>query len=925
MKNYILLITLIFCFSFSAQASMEWHYMPVDTLKEDPFGGSKKAERQIEKAEKKYNKALSEKNEQAATNKKAKRAEKKSKDTASTSPPAVPKSKSSTGSGEGGGIKNKADNLYDDLGYMASAEHYEKLVADGKATQEVMAHLANSYRLNGDTETAEYWYSKFIGQTNNAKHILHYAMVLQSNLKCEDAVRWYKEYQDVSSDENRTFIENCSQLDQFKDNENVEVSLQDGLNTSHLDFSPIPYKNGVIFTSTRGTDRVAKRRDLWTDDNFTDLFFAEKSKDGDYKEATALIGDINGKFHDGVATFDKSGKTMYFTRSNKSGKSSEGLIDLKIYSATNEDGQWKNVQELPFNSDEYATCHPTLSPNGKVLYFSSNRPDDNPFGGMDIYYSKKVGNTWSTPKNMGPTVNSSGNETFPFISQDGQLYFASDGHRGFGGLDVFVTAKENMADENSWSLRENLGAKFNSPKDDFAFIVLEKDKKGFLTSNRNESTGGDDIFQWTMTEGTLKPKKKQAQERDFCVIDATTGLPVSGATVTVLPKGATAGLGQYDDLILTLKKLESSNNEYVLGISDRNALSANGDNIVTGEDGQFTYPMTPGEEYIFLIEKNKYDRYKESIATYSVLSSAKECFELKLNPRNCFLLEGLVKNKTYGTLIPFAEVQVFNKCTGEVFKTTSNDQGYFDYCLDCNCDYEITANKQYFKRGFTKFSTQNMDCPSPGVMSAVVELEPGELKDQFDNPNGIANPSGTPNPYGNPYDPNNPNNPYGPGFNPIQGPLTPEALRRYFLGDPNANFQVGQVITLHHIYYDFDKYYIRGDASMELDYLVALMKMYPSMEIAMESHTDSRGTIRYNRWLARKRAESSKDYLIEKGVGSYRINSATGMGENRLTNHCSDDVECTEEEHQRNRRTEIKVTKFVAPGVQVTDSQEVRR
>ena len=130
---------------------------------------------------------------------------------------------------------------------------------------------------------------------------------------------------------------------------------------------------------------------------------------------------------------------------------------------------------------------------------------------------------------------------------------------------------------------------------------------------------------------------------------------------------------------------------------------------------------------------------------------------------------------------------------------------------------------------------------------------------------------------------------------------------------------------MHHVYYDFDKYYIREDASEELDYVAALMKFYPSMQIALESHTDSRATDRYNNWLSRKRAESAAAYLMKMGVESYRITSANGMGERRLTNRCADGVECTEEEHQMNRRTEIKVTRFQENGVQVRDSEPVRR
>ncbi|MFK7932743.1 MAG: OmpA family protein [Saprospiraceae bacterium] len=909
-----------------------------DSLKEETL-----AEENLTKAERKYlkdrakrEKALAKAQRKVYGKNYDKKSSSSSDKTASTK---VKTKKSKDNSSKvGGSVKRKADRIYKDLGYMASAEYYEELVQDELEGEQVMEHLANAYRLNADYETAEYWYSKIINNTANVENLCNYALVLQANRKCEDAVRWYEEYQSRTEDEHRTFIENCADQEDFKQNENVKIDAINELNTSHLDFSAIPYEDGVIITSTRSASGVVKHRDLWTDDNFTDLFYCEKNKDGSYEDPLPLIGDLNGKFHDGVPTFTKNGKKMYFTRNNLKGKAADGTIDLKIYSAKNDDGQWKEVEELPFNSKEYATAHPTLSPDGKRLYFASDRPGG--YGKMDLYYVKKLGSTWSEPVNLGPTVNSSGSEIFPFMSKDEELYFASNGHRGLGGLDIFVTAKTDLADEGSWALRENLGEQFNTNKDDFAFVVLEKDKKGFLSSSRE---GDDDIYQWTMTDGSLTPKKKKTLEKTFCVIDADSHEPISQARVTVLPKGATEGLGIYDDLVLTLKKLESSDNEYVLSFSDRNALRSKGDAIVTNKLGEFTYPVAAGEEYIFIVEKNRYERARHEVATYKVLSSDKDCYPLKIKARDCFLLEGLVKNKNYGTPIPYAEVQILDKCSGEVFKTTSDEAGYFDHCLNCNCEYEISAAKQYFSKGFANVSTQNMDCPTNGKLASGIDLTLETVVELV--PQGLAAQPATPQPAisNNPYDPNNPNglynpnspyynpnlvNPYSQGGNPyqpIQGPVTPEALREYFLGDANNQFREGQIIALHHVYYDYDKYYIRDDASEELDYVAALMKFYPSMQIALESHTDSRATDRYNNWLSRKRAESAAAYLMQKGVESYRITSAKGMGERRLTNRCADEVDCTEDEHQMNRRTEIKVTRFEQQGVQVRDSEPVRR
>lgn len=804
------------------------------------------------------------------------------------------------------GEKKKANKLFRDLGFMASAEYYQEMVSKGKVDAEIMEHLAKSYRLNGDTENAEYWYARVVKDTDNAEHFLQYAQMLQSNEKCEDAIRWFERYKRLTGDESRSFITNCGELEEMVFERGAELTNMESINTSHLDFSPVKYKKGVVFTSTRGLSKVAKHIDLWTQDNFSDLFYAERfGQHSGFLEAKPLDGDINGKFHDGVATFNSGGNVMVFTRNNYKGKSDEGLIDLQLYESKLENkGKgdfWGEVTKLNINSDEFASCHPSLSQNGKRLYFASNRPGG--YGGLDIYVSKKVGNQWQEPENLGPIINTSGNELFPFIDVDERLYFASNGHKGLGGLDIYVAQKTDKKDESSWNMRDNIGSPLNSPKDDFGFMVVEADKTGFLTSNRDGGKGGDDIYQWTILDGSKLGNNPKPQERKICVFDPDTGDRIPDAKVSILPaEGSVAAAGADNELVLVLKRLEDRQNEYVLSLKDRDAISSSGDFFKTDENGEFTYPVIPGQEFMFVVEKSGYELTRKKVSASDILSETTYCLPLK--KRNCLVLEGKVKNKNLPKYIPNAKVTIVNKCTGEVFETTSDADGEFDYCLDCDCDYEIFAEKKFFKSGFTTVSTREMECIIPGVVEALVELEIGNVQDQLSgNPNGN-------NPNGMYPDPNSP-------FNPIQGPLTPEALRRYFLGDPNGQFNVGQVLTLRHIYYDYDKYYIRPDAAAELDYVAALMRHYSSMEIGLESHTDARASDRYNQWLSNNRAKEARKYLINHGVQPHRIHFAVGKSEHYLTNRCADGVECSEAEHQMNRRTEIIIQRFSEPGIRV--------
>ncbi len=820
--------------------------------------------------------------------------------------------------------KKVADKLYEALGYMAAAEKYESL--EGlERNRFVLAKLANSYRLNGQTEDAEYCYSKIVNDSDNPEELLHYAQVLQSNGKCEDAVRWYRKYLEVAFDAKREFILDCETLSDFKESDIYLDNLQT-INTEYLDFSPIPYQDGFMFTSNRGgASQLMKRRDTWTKNSFSDLYFAKKGKEGDVIEVEELGGEINGKYHDGVPTFNSAGTTMIFTRNNKKGKDSSGNRLLKLYEATRENGYWINVQELPLNSDEFSNCHPTLSKDGRRLYFSSDREDG--FGGMDLYVSENIGGIWREATNLGPIVNSEGNEVFPFIGEDDQLFYSSDGHLGLGGLDIFSIKKTNPNDEKSWSIRENIGRPFNSSKDDFGFIMNKDGESGYITSNRIGGKGGDDIYAW---KGSLvKKTKKNSLERSICVYDPETGNKIKGVSVTVLETSDNQlnGNSNSRELYLTLKPLDSRNQEYVLSIIEKNNNSlSQSNNYITDQKGTFDYIPVPQNNYIFVLEKTGFHTSRQTVSATEILDKEEYCFTLE--KRTCLSLNGIVKNTDYSSLIPDAEVKLFNKCTGQVEATFSDKKGAFDFCLDCGCEYEIYAAKPNFEGNKTLISTFNNDCEQLELQKPLVATIDMKI---VDNPDLSLSDSeiSKPAPYSTPFW-NYPENGQTKGqpnivYVPVAGnyynpdgiiPTRPQDLNGYFLGDSSKEFKEGQLIKLSNIYYDFDKYVIRRDASRELDHVYNLLRAYPTMEIALMAHTDSRGSERYNNWLSRKRAKAAVQYLLDRGIEPRRLLNI-GLGESRIVNDCGNNIKCLETEHQKNRRTEIRILKLNEPGVRV--------
>ncbi len=273
----------------------------------------------------------------------------------------------------------------------------------------------------------------------------------------------------------------------------VVISNLDMLNSSDMDYSPILFQDGIVFTSTRKYEgKKTKMFTKWKK-KFSYLFFAKRNKRGDFKTPKPLKGKINGRYHEGAASFNKEGNLMFFTRNTSEGKNSFGKINLKIYVAKNINGYWKELEDLPFNSDRHSTCHPSISKDGKRLYFASNR--NGGYGGMDIYVSHFVDGRWQHPENLGEEVNSSGNETFPFVDDLDELYFSSDGHGGKGGLDIFKTSYTDAANE-VWGKITNIGGPFNSDKDDFGFTIYSNGQEGFFTSSREGGKGRDDIYTW---------------------------------------------------------------------------------------------------------------------------------------------------------------------------------------------------------------------------------------------------------------------------------------------------------------------------------------------------------------------------------------------------------------------------------------------
>ena len=386
------------------------------------------------------------------------------------------------------GNLKRVNKLFEMKAYAEAAEAYETK----ERSQEVLENLADSYYYNMAMQKAIKTYRElFVTYGDSIDIELHfrYAQALKGVKNYKEADEHLSLYYNKRIN-TLAFIEALEKTTphvfQIKQLENKNSSNDFGLSFYGED--------KVAFASARNTDNPSF---AWNGLPYLDLYNATITKDGTLENITPFSDAINTDSHESNATFSKDGKTMFFNRTNKTRtKTDEDRIaHIKIYKAELVDGNWTNVKALPFTSNDYSTEHPSLSKDGKTLYFASDMPGS--FGGFDIYkVAVNEDGTYGEPENLGEKVNTKHREQFPFISDLDVLYFASNGHQGFGGLDVFRT---NMVNGN-FDKPVNLGSSINSSLDDFSYVIREKDNKGYVSSNR---TGYDRLYGFGREENML--------------------------------------------------------------------------------------------------------------------------------------------------------------------------------------------------------------------------------------------------------------------------------------------------------------------------------------------------------------------------------------------------------------------------------------
>lgn len=393
----------------------------------------------------------------------------------------------------------QGDRCYEALAYSEAIPHYEKVTRNTHKIS-VDIRLAESYFNTGNIDSAETKYAAALKHRNvPASAYFNYGKTLMYNNKHQEAVVWFEKYLSVYPNDHiaQMLLSSCKSInDRYVDTS--LYTLKPILTNQFVNaFSIVEYQNGVVFTADKEVFS-GKKTAAWTGNSYLDLYEMKKDSAGAWLTPKLLQGDINSRFHEGPATFTKDGKTVYFTRSNyfkrKMEVNTENENNLKIFKASLIEDKWKNLEEFPFNSDDYSCGHPSLTEDGKVMYFVSDMPGG--YGGTDIYKSVLTERGWSQPQNLGPEVNTEGNEMFPYIHSDGALYFSSNAHNSMGGLDVFIT----YFNDKTWATPENLNVPLNSVGDDFAFSMNDDNRSGFVSSSRTDK---DQLYEFNKNDPTF--------------------------------------------------------------------------------------------------------------------------------------------------------------------------------------------------------------------------------------------------------------------------------------------------------------------------------------------------------------------------------------------------------------------------------------
>jgi len=425
----------------------------------------------------------------------------------------------------------KADALFRNYAYADASKAYEEILQNSKSpSTQTLKNAADSYYFISDERNAMKWYKKlYEAQGNNLTDIyyLRYIQTLKGVKDYDQADKMTKEYLNKKGDQNEVnrYVAQKKQLDSLSKAKSLYTIKNLDINTSKSDFGATFFQDKIVFTSARDTTKFSEKLYTWNNQPFLNLYLAERNQaDGSLLNESLFLPNVMTKYHEATASFDASGKTIYYStnivKKNKLVIDESKTNNFQIVKGSIVNNKLENPQQLFFDNNDYSVGHPALSEDGKWLFFASDMKGG--VGETDLYYVKIADDgTMGSPVNLGPKINTLGNEVFPYF-RNGKLYFSSDGHYGLGDLDVY---ESKLLPDGTFSDPVNLGEPINSNKDDFTFVIDGTETYGYVSSNREGGKGDDDIYSF------VKGKPVCNQTISGMAIDRKTRLPLTDVSI----------------------------------------------------------------------------------------------------------------------------------------------------------------------------------------------------------------------------------------------------------------------------------------------------------------------------------------------------------------------------------------------------------
>lgn len=572
----------------------------------------------------------------------------------------------------------KANTLYSKHAYAEAIPFYEKARLLEPEDQMIMMKLGDCYRLTNNAIGKMHCYGELVRSGHALPiHYLYYGQALQENGEPEKAKEFFEKYTADSRGQElaASFLKSKS----YSRNADAYNVFPAAFNSMQNDYGAVNFFDAVVFTSSRAKTRWIKRVQGWTAGEYMNLYAVQKGSSA----VQPFMGDLNSKFNDGPISFTKDYNTVYLTRNNvgKQERAKDGSYKLKILEAILDQNGFSMVRLMPFHNKDYNFAHPAVSPDGLQLYFASDM--EGGFGGMDIYVSRKDSSgNWGTPVNLGPKVNTPGNEVFPYVAPNDVLYFASNGHDGLGGLDIYETKKVNGEITRIY----NMGEPVNSRYDDFSLYLGEDLKSGYIASNRKAGGLDDDVY-----ELQILREVKRGKDVTLIAKDKHSGEPIDSVKLVI-----------------------------------------NGDTVITNEKGEY---ITSAEDEIeYKIEAYKNDYFKaEDVMTAS--ESAEDAFtkEIIIEKDPKLFLRALITDAKTGDLLEGATIRLTDLATNneiDLYTTTASGD-YFKFLFDNRIGDKVTYLVRVSKPGYldrTAVFSHEITGPGEINMNEHVNLSLGKVE-----------------------------------------------------------------------------------------------------------------------------------------------------------------------------------------------------